>query len=97
MTNNRQPFTTPESGLTLIEMLMAVSILVIIGGSAYFAFKTAVDGLPSDGDKDIGGTKMSGRYGSACNGSGKTYKSHLTIQNSRFTHKTDPVNSGRGT
>ena len=35
-------FTT-ESGLTLIEMLMAVSILVIIGGSAYFAFKTAVD------------------------------------------------------
>ena len=43
MTNNRQPFTTPESGLTLIEMLMAVSILVIIGGSAYFAFKTAVD------------------------------------------------------
>ena len=32
-----------ESGLTLIEMLMAVSILVIIGGSAYFAFKTAVD------------------------------------------------------
>ncbi len=35
--------TTGESGLTLIEMLMAVSILVIIGGSAYFAFKTAVD------------------------------------------------------
>ncbi|MDE0555203.1 MAG: prepilin-type N-terminal cleavage/methylation domain-containing protein, partial [Candidatus Poribacteria bacterium] len=34
---------TTESGLTLIEMLMAVSILVIIGGSAYFAFKTAVD------------------------------------------------------
>ena len=34
---------TSESGLTLIEMLMAVSILVIIGGSAYFAFKTAVD------------------------------------------------------
>ena len=34
---------TNESGLTLIEMLMAVSILVIIGGSAYFAFKTAVD------------------------------------------------------
>ena len=32
-----------ETGLTLIEMLMAVSILVIIGGSAYFAFKTAVD------------------------------------------------------
>ena len=32
-----------ENGLTLIEMLMAVSILVIIGGSAYFAFKTAVD------------------------------------------------------
>lgn len=32
-----------ESGLTLIEMLMAVSILVVIGGSAYFAFKTAVD------------------------------------------------------
>lgn len=32
-----------ESGLTLVEMLMAVSILVIIGGSAYFAFKTAVD------------------------------------------------------
>lgn len=32
-----------ESGLTLIEMLMAVSILVIIGGSAYFAFKTSVD------------------------------------------------------
>ncbi len=35
--------TFGESGLTLIEMLMAVSILVIIGGSAYFAFKTAVD------------------------------------------------------
>ena len=35
--------TTRESGLTLIEMLMAVSILVIIGGSAYFAFKMAVD------------------------------------------------------
>lgn len=35
--------TTTESGLTLVEMLMAVSILVIIGGSAYFAFKTAVD------------------------------------------------------
>ena len=34
---------TTESGLTLIEMLMAVSILVIIGGSAYVAFKTAVD------------------------------------------------------
>lgn len=34
---------TNESGLTLIEMLMAVSILVIIGGSAYFAFKSAVD------------------------------------------------------
>ena len=34
---------TNESGLTLIEMLMAVSILVIIGGAAYFAFKTAVD------------------------------------------------------
>ena len=32
-----------ESGLTLVEMLMAVSILVIIGGSVYFAFKTAVD------------------------------------------------------
>lgn len=32
-----------ERGLTLIEMVMAVSILVIIGGSAYFAFKTAVD------------------------------------------------------
>lgn len=35
--------TVDESGLTLVEMLMAVSILVIIGGSAYFAFKTAVD------------------------------------------------------
>lgn len=32
-----------ESGLTLVEMMMAVSILVILGGSAYFAFKTAVD------------------------------------------------------
>lgn len=32
-----------ESGFTLVEMLMAVSILVVIGGSAYFAFKTAVD------------------------------------------------------
>ena len=32
-----------ESGLTLVEMLMAVSILVVIGGSVYFAFKTAVD------------------------------------------------------
>ena len=39
----KQPYVTSESGLTLIEMLMAVSILVIIGGSAYFAFKTAVD------------------------------------------------------
>lgn len=36
-------YTANENGLTLIEMLMAVSILVIIGGSAYFAFKTAVD------------------------------------------------------
>ena len=36
-------YTASENGLTLIEMLMAVSILVIIGGSAYFAFKTAVD------------------------------------------------------
>ena len=35
--------STRESGLTLIEMLIAVSILVIIGGAAYFAFKTAVD------------------------------------------------------
>ena len=35
--------TTTESGLTLVELLMAVSILVIIGGSVYFAFKTAVD------------------------------------------------------
>lgn len=35
--------TGTESGFTLVEMLMAVSILVIIGGSAYFAFKTAVD------------------------------------------------------
>ena len=34
---------TNENGLTLVEMLMAVSILVVIGGSAYFAFKTAVD------------------------------------------------------
>ena len=38
-TNN----ATDASGLTLIEMLMAVSILVIIGGSSYFAFKSAVD------------------------------------------------------
>ena len=37
------PQATNENGLTLIEMLMAVSILVIIGGSAYFAFKSAVD------------------------------------------------------
>ena len=37
------PQASSESGLTLIEMLMAVSILVIIGGSAYFAFKSAVD------------------------------------------------------
>ena len=52
-TPNRQPKVSianvpsadshSESGLTLIEMLMAVSILVIIGGAAYFAFKTAVD------------------------------------------------------
>lgn len=42
-TQNRHTDTIGESGLTLIEMLMAVSILVIIGGSAYFAFKTAVD------------------------------------------------------
>ena len=40
---NKEPHIISESGLTLIEMLMAVSILVIIGGSAYFAFKTAVD------------------------------------------------------
>lgn len=42
-TQEKHPRLTTESGLTLIEMLMAVSILVIIGGSAYFAFKTAVD------------------------------------------------------
>ena len=42
-TEEKQTSITSESGLTLIEMLMAVSILVIIGGSAYFAFKTAVD------------------------------------------------------
>ena len=42
-TQEKQPYVTNESGLTLIELLMAVSILVIIGGSAYFAFKTAVD------------------------------------------------------
>ena len=40
---NISAHTTNESGLTLIEMLMAVSILVIISGTAYFAFKTAVD------------------------------------------------------
>ena len=39
------------SGLTLIEMLMAVSILVIIGGSAYFAFKTAVDAYQQTEEK----------------------------------------------
>ena len=39
----RTPKLKSESGFTLVEMLMAVSILVIIGGSAYFAFKTAVD------------------------------------------------------
>lgn len=42
-TKKKRTHITTESGLTLIEMLMAVSILVIIGGSAYFAFKTAVD------------------------------------------------------
>ncbi len=42
-THAKQIHFTTESGLTLIEMLMAVSILVIIGGSTYFAFKTAVD------------------------------------------------------
>ncbi len=42
-TQKRHTDTIDESGLTLVEMLMAVSILVIIGGSAYFAFKTAVD------------------------------------------------------
>lgn len=42
-TQKKQTHITTESGLTLIEMLMAVSILVIIGGSAYFAFKTAVE------------------------------------------------------
>ena len=42
-TQEKHTHFTTESGLTLIEMLMAVSILVIIGGSAYFAFKTAVD------------------------------------------------------
>ena len=42
-TQEKRKHVTTESGLTLIEMLMAVSILVIIGGSAYFAFKTAVD------------------------------------------------------
>ncbi len=39
----RKPKVETERGFTLVEMLMAVSILVIIGGSAYFAFKTAVD------------------------------------------------------
>lgn len=39
----RAPRLKSESGFTLVEMLMAVSILVVIGGSAYFAFKTAVD------------------------------------------------------
>ena len=43
MIQNISAHTTNESGLTLIEMLMAVSILVIISGTAYFAFKTAVD------------------------------------------------------
>lgn len=42
-TQDIRPDTGTESGFTLVEMLMAVSILVIIGGSAYFAFKTAVD------------------------------------------------------
>ena len=42
-TQEKQIQVNTESGLTLIEMLMAVSILVIIGGSVYFAFKTAVD------------------------------------------------------
>ena len=42
-TQEQQHPIITESGLTLIEMLMAVSILVIISGSAYFAFKTAVD------------------------------------------------------
>lgn len=42
-TKKKLTHITSESGLTLIEMLMAVSILVIIGGSAYVAFKTAVD------------------------------------------------------
>lgn len=34
---------TTESGLTLVEMLIAVSVLVILGGSAYLVFKTAID------------------------------------------------------
>ena len=42
-TEEKQISILSKSGLTLIEMLIAVSILVIIGGSAYFAFKTAVD------------------------------------------------------
>ena len=44
-------YTASENGLTLIEMLMAVSILVIIGGSAYFAFKTAVDAYQQTEEK----------------------------------------------
>ena len=43
MDKKRKYTHADESGLTLIEMLMAVSILVVLGGSAYFAFKTAVD------------------------------------------------------
>ena len=44
-------YTASENGLTLIEMLMAVSILVIIGGSAYFAFKMAVDAYQQTEEK----------------------------------------------
>ena len=57
-TQKKRTHITTESGLTLIEMLMAVSILVIIGGSAYFAFKTAVDAYHQNRGKDIRGTKM---------------------------------------
>ena len=58
-----------ESGLTLIEMLMAVSILVIISGSAYFAFKTAVNAYHQTEARSIGCAKVPLCYGSDCNGS----------------------------
>ncbi len=33
----------PESGITLVEMLTAVSVIIILGGTSYAVFNTAID------------------------------------------------------